>query len=118
MNSSDCASTCSRIYSLALESASSLRPLDHRVSVEETLDPETSSYGLKPVDYCNWFFDGQPLPLRFGIGTMTLEPEAIVYSAVSDEKLHAATPSNRHAREGNIHGARGGTCYKPSGKMI
>ena len=86
---SDCASTCSRIYSRALESASSLHPLNYRVSIEEKLDPETNGYALRPVDYRNWFFDGQPSPLQLGMGTITLTRQEAANAAVSDEKPHA-----------------------------
>ena len=48
-----------------------------------------TSYALKPVDYCNWFFDGQPSPLQFGIGTMSLADSKFVAAIVSNEKPHA-----------------------------
>lgn len=68
----DCASTCSRIYSRALGKASDLLPLNHRASIQEKMDAEPVSQALIPVDYYNWFFDGKPSPLQFGIGTLLL----------------------------------------------
>ena len=63
--------------------------MNHRAAIEGILDPETNSYALKPVEYCNWFFDGKPSPLRFGIGTMTINSFYIEHYFVSDEKPRA-----------------------------
>ena len=63
--------------------------MNYRVAVEEREDLETTSIALKPVDYCNWFFDGEPSPLRLGIGIMNLDSNVLIHpDIVSDEKLH------------------------------
>ncbi|CAG7845995.1 SubName: Full=Uncharacterized protein {ECO:0000313/EMBL:CCA69286.1} [Serendipita indica DSM 11827] len=91
----DCASTCSRIYSHALGRASSLLPLIHRASIEETMDLELSSHALEPVDYRNWFFDGQPSPLQFGIGAIIIESDNIPTSSYSWVLVHTMLEAER-----------------------
>ncbi|CCA71306.1 hypothetical protein PIIN_05245 [Serendipita indica DSM 11827] len=70
----NCASTlCSQVYSRASGNASNLSPLSHRASLQGKLDVELASHALIPADYYNWFFDGKPSPLLFGIGTLPLD---------------------------------------------
>ncbi|CCA70289.1 hypothetical protein PIIN_04228 [Serendipita indica DSM 11827] len=70
---SDRTSTCSRIYSHALTRASNLVPLNQRASIQARVDLDLGSQAFAPVDYYNWFFDGQTSPLYFGTGTLPLD---------------------------------------------
>lgn len=69
----DRTSTCSRIYSHALTRASNLVPLNQRASIQARVDLDLGSQAFAPVDYYNWFFDGQTSPLYFGTGTLPLD---------------------------------------------
>ncbi|CAG7855107.1 SubName: Full=Uncharacterized protein {ECO:0000313/EMBL:CCA70289.1} [Serendipita indica DSM 11827] len=69
----DRTSTCSRIYSHALTRASDLVPLNQRASIQARVDLDLGSQAFAPVDYYNWFFDGQTSPLYFGTGTLPLD---------------------------------------------
>lgn len=69
----DCASTCSRIYSRALDRVFGLLPSKDRGSIQEKMDREMNSHALVSVDYYNWFFNGKPSPLYFGIGTLPVD---------------------------------------------
>lgn len=72
------ATVCSRAYSHVLSRASDLLPLGYRASIGGKMDIESNSQALRPVDYCNWFFDGRPSPLRFGIGTLECDLRTLV----------------------------------------
>lgn len=83
------ATVCSRAYSHVLSRASDLLPLGYRASIGGKMDIESNSQALKPVDYCNWFFDGRPSPLRFGIGTLECDLRTLHWSPSVTYMLNA-----------------------------
>lgn len=83
--------TCNQIYSNASSSADNLSPSNHRILVEASKDLESASQALVPVPYYNWFFDGEPSPLHFGIGILPLDSSRVpVYWETSRHSVQLA----------------------------
>ncbi|CAG7855117.1 SubName: Full=Uncharacterized protein {ECO:0000313/EMBL:CCA68874.1} [Serendipita indica DSM 11827] len=75
----------------ASSSADNLSPSNHRILVEASKDLESASQALVPVPYYNWFFDGEPSPLHFGIGILPLDSSRVpVYWETSRHSVQLA----------------------------